>query len=239
MFRIIFVLDIFDRRVVHAVRGERDRYQPIHKFSKICNTSDPLEIIKALRPREVYIADLNRLQGMGDNFEIIRRISRLCSSMVDLGAASLQDVKNGLNIASNVVLGTETSTLNLIGEASQHYPGSINVSIDIKNGKVLTRDKKLEIDPLELIDILNNYQIKDLIILELSRVGTERGINREFLEKAAINSDHDLLLGGGIRDLEDLLLLEGLGLKGALVATAIHTGKIPIGMIQQGRNVKS
>lgn len=232
MFRIIFVLDIFNGRVVHAVRGERDRYQPIHKFSRICDTSDPLEIVKTLKPREVYIADLNRLQGMGDNFEVIRRISRLCSSMVDLGAASLQDVKSGLNIASTVVLGTETSSLALIEEAAQRFPYAINVSIDIKNGIVLTRDEKLNLDPLELIDILNSYQIKDLIILELSRVGTERGIDREFLKKAAINSDHDLLLGGGIRNLEDLKLLGELGIKGALVATSIHTGRIPLGMIQ-------
>lgn len=232
MFRIIFVLDVLDGRVVHAVRGERDRYQPIHKFSKICDTSDPLEIVGALRPREVYIADLNRLQGTGDNFEVIRRISRLCSSMVDLGATSLQDVKNGLNIASTIVLGTETSTLALIGEAASHFPDSINVSIDIKNGTVLTRDEKLNLDLLDLIAILNKYQIRDLILLELSRVGTESGIDKEFLKRAVINSDHDLLLGGGIRGLGDLKLLEGLGIKGVLVATSIHKGKIPIGMIR-------
>jgi len=71
MFRIIFVLDILNGTTVHAVRGERSKYRPV-TGSRVCASSSPLEIISTLAPREVYIADLGRLQHQGDNFELIK-----------------------------------------------------------------------------------------------------------------------------------------------------------------------
>ena len=73
MFRTIFVLDIYNSVVVHAKRGERDSYEPVK--SVVVDSANPLEIIDSLQPSEVYVADLNRLQGRGDNLGIIRDIS--------------------------------------------------------------------------------------------------------------------------------------------------------------------
>jgi len=41
-----------------------------------------------------------------------------------------------------------------------------------------------------------------------------------------------LILGGGVKGLEDLQALEDLGFSGALVATAVHNGKIPVKMMR-------
>jgi phosphoribosylformimino-5-aminoimidazole carboxamide ribotide isomerase len=41
-----------------------------------------------------------------------------------------------------------------------------------------------------------------------------------------------VLVGGGIRDLKDLQELENFGIKGVLLATALHSGKISIGQLQ-------
>ena len=74
MFRLVFVMDIFNRNVVLAKGGIRENYRPVSDSSAVCRTSDPLEILEILRPKEVYIADLNVLQGKGPldmNAEII------------------------------------------------------------------------------------------------------------------------------------------------------------------------
>jgi len=63
-------------------------------------------------------------------------------------------------------------------------------------------------------------------------VGTSCGLDREFLEKAASISNHPLILGGGVKDVEDLETLEDLGFRGALVATAVHDGSIPLEMVR-------
>lgn len=231
MFRIVFVLDILNGSAVHAVRGERAKYKPV-SGSRICDSSAPMDIISVLMPKEVYIADLDRLQHLGDNFELIKRISAMAKTMADIGAEDMGDVEKCIGIADTVILGTETASLDLIKKAAKKFPGRISVSIDIKNGMVLTKDRKMALEPKELVKLLNEYDIKDLIILELNKVGTGAGIDVDFLKGIAEISNHNVLAGGGIRDMKDVNTLKNTGMRGALVATAVHSGKIPVEVIQ-------
>ncbi|NJD77364.1 MAG: phosphoribosylformimino-5-aminoimidazole carboxamide ribotide isomerase [Candidatus Methanoperedens sp.] len=225
MFRVIFVLDILNGIAVHAIRGERSKYRPIQ--SMITSSSAPLEIISALRPKEVYIADLDRLQHKGDNFELIGKISSRTKTMVDTGVQNMDDIEKCADIADTVILGTETASLDLIETAAKRFPGRINVSIDIKGGRVLTTDRKMETRPGELVKLLNNYEIKDIIILNLDRVGTGAGIEMDFFKLVAGYSSHDILAGGGVRDMDDINMLKKIDISGALIATALHNGSIP------------
>jgi phosphoribosylformimino-5-aminoimidazole carboxamide ribotide isomerase len=232
LFRIIFVLDILNGTAVHAFRGERSKYKPV-TGSRVCDSSSPLELISALAPHEVYIADLDRLQQKGDNFELIKEISGKTRTMADIGAENMNDVENCAMIADTVILGTETASFDLIEKAAIRFPGRINVSIDMKNGKVLARDRNLEIGPVELVRKLNDHDIRDIIILDLARVGTGAGIDLDFLKHIAKASSHDVLVGGGIKDMDDIEALERIGISGALVATSVHSGKIPADLIRK------
>ncbi len=230
MFRIIFVLDILNGNAVHAIRGERAKYQPVQ--SMVCSSSNPLEIISGLKPKEVYIADLDRLQDFRDNFELIKKISAKAKTMIDIGAEDINDVRKCAELANTVILGTETASLDLIKTAAEQFPGGINVSIDIKNGEVLTKDRNLMMKPHELVKLLNGYNIRDIIILELGKVGTGAGIDTDFLRGVVELSTHSVLLGGGIRDMADINELKEIGVSGALVATAVHNGRIPVEVIR-------
>jgi len=232
MFRVIFVLDILDGQVVHAVKGDREKYGPINNFSKVCETSDPVEIVDELVPSEVYIADLNRLVNRGNNDELVKKIGWKSKTMLDLGASSMDDVHLGHEMADSIVIGTETATHDLLESATAFYPRSINMSIDIKGGQILTPEPAFKLPPIELIQMLNSYDINDLIILELSKVGTSSGINTEFLEQVVDHSDHNILLGGGVKDKDDISLLKDVGLEGVLVATAVHNGALSLDLIQ-------
>ena len=227
MFRIIFVMDLLDQMVVHGVKGDRKRYKPIHHFSKIIDESDPIELIKKLSPKEVYIADLNRLMGSFENsvnWVLIKSISASCKTMLDYGVKNMKDIEHAANISSNVILGTETASLDLIERASVF---NISISVDIKNGLVLSQKKSIESNPIELIKKLNDYDLQNLIILNMDAVGTKLGIDIKFLSNVSKISKHKLILGGGIKSLEDLKMLKEIGFDGALVATAIHDKSIP------------
>lgn len=224
--RCIFVLDILNGAVVHAVRGERKRYEPIERSSRIVSTSQPLRILEELKPREIYVADLNRLMGEGDNWATIEAISAKTKTMADIGISDIEDL-NKLPDAVSPILGTETASIGLIREAT--LKRKIVASIDMKGGNVLARDPLLAgLAPLQVLQILNDLPLEAVILLELSRVGTSSGLDLEFLEKAAALSKHPLILGGGVNGEEDLLALEGMGFSGALVATAVHNGNIPL-----------
>lgn len=238
-FRLIFVMDLLDGVVVHAKKGEREKYEPIHLFSSIVDTSDPVQVIEEIKPEEVYIADLNRLMGTGSNKEVIKEIrnkNRKTRITVDYGIKRLEDLKEvaEAEIADNIILGTETATMELIGEASNSdIFNYISVSVDLFNKKVLTNDKKMKIEPLLLIKELNEYPIRDVIVLELNRVGTKSGIDFDFLARAVVVSEHNILCGGGIRGYEDVCKMEEMGVKGALVATAVHDGAIPVSFLRK------
>jgi phosphoribosylformimino-5-aminoimidazole carboxamide ribotide isomerase len=224
--RCIFVLDLFNGNVVHAVGGERGRYRPVEEFSRAVSTSDPLGVVDQIRPKEVYLADLNRILGQGDNLETIRRISALASTMADIGVSQKEDL-DCLQEQTLPVLGTETASLQLIQEAA--LKRKIVVSLDMKNRAVLASDRDLAgAMPEEILRRLNRVPAEAVILLELDRVGTSIGLDREFLERAARISDHALILGGGVGSTEDLEALEEMEFAGALVATAIHSGRIPL-----------
>ena len=152
--------------------------------------------------------------------------------MVDIGVESKDDLEKCAGIADTVIVGTETASLELIEKAARKFPGRINVSIDLKNGKVLTKDIKMKMQPEELVKRLNDYDVRDIIILELGKVGTSAGIDVDFLKGIARLSIHNILVGGGIRDMDDIDKLKEIGVSGALVATAVHNGRIPVELIR-------
>jgi len=238
-FRLNLAIDLLDGVVVHAKRGAREEYKPIHLFSSIVSSSDPIRVIEEIKPQEVYIADLNRLLNTGDNREIIKELRNRemeLRIMLDYGLRGIEDLKEAVEaeIADHFVLGTETSSMNLIETASKSEISTeigISVSVDLFNKEVLTSDKRLKIEPLVLIKELNEYPVRDVIVLELDRVGTKSGIDFDFLARAVESSEHDILCGGGVRRCEDLYTMEKIGVKGALVATALHDGSIPLSLL--------
>ena len=228
--RCIFVLDILNGAVVHAVRGERGSYEPVDRFSKIVSTSEPQAILQEIAPREVYVADLNLIMGRGDNLAAIKKISSQAKTMADTGICSSSDLDR-LPASVCTVLGTETASMQLIQEASRNH--GITVSIDMKNRKILSRDPQLSGQtPLQLLKRLNGLTLQGVILLELDRVGTSSGLDMQFLEEARASADHALILGGGVKDEEDLLALEEMSFSGALLATALHNGRIPAARVQ-------
>ena len=235
-FRLIFVMDLLDGVVVHAKKGERANYEPIHRFSSLVGSSDPVRIMAELKPADVYIADLNRLMGTGTNKETLKQIRRNninTSITVDLGIKNQEDLKAAAeaDICDSIILGTETASMDLLAEASKRRD-DIVVSVDLFNKQVLTKDERMQLKPLELIKELNEYPIQAVIVLELDKVGTKSGIDFEFLARAVADSEHEIICGGGVRSCEDVAKIAEIGVKGALVATAVHDGAIPVSLLR-------
>jgi len=233
MFQTVFVLDILNGIVLHASGGRRENYKPIHITSKVCDSSDPLEIIKQLKPEQTYVADLNRLQKTGtDNYRLIKELSKHTVLMADTGIVTIEDLEPCLAVSNTAVIGTETADLNTIINASNRFPGRVNVSIDIKHGRVLTTTPTI-LKPLDIVTALNKREINNIIVVDLDRGGTNSGFNIELLEELCTQSEHDILVGGGIRNMKDIETLDNIGVRGALIATAIHNRNIPIKILNR------
>jgi phosphoribosylformimino-5-aminoimidazole carboxamide ribotide isomerase len=66
-----------------------------------------------------------------------------------------------------------------------------------------------------------------IIVLDLSRVGTRRGVDVALLERVrAAVPGVELIVGGGVRGPSDLTALEKTGCHAVLVATALYDGRL-------------
>ena len=229
MMRCILALDLLRGAVVRGVRGERERYRPITEYSQVVASSDPLEVIRAMRPRETYVADLDRITGRGDNLPVIQELSNLTRTMVDAGAAMPGDVARLRPAARSVILGTETASLALIRECST---SSIIVSVDLRGGHMMAGDPALRLSPVEVVRLLDDLPLEAIILLDVARVGSGEGIDFDLLAKAASASRHPIIAGGGVRDMDDLDRIQAAGGAGAIVASAVHSGAIPLQVLR-------
>jgi phosphoribosylformimino-5-aminoimidazole carboxamide ribotide isomerase len=130
-----------------------------------------------------------------------------------------------------------SETLNNLGFVSQAVSAfgedKIVVSIDQKGGKVLSASNSIAlIDAVSFAQQLASLGVRQIILLDLDRVGTEHGINLPLLRDILEQTRVEVLVGGGIRSLLELEQLRTLGVSGALVATVLHNGKVTVDEIK-------
>jgi phosphoribosylformimino-5-aminoimidazole carboxamide ribotide isomerase len=239
--KVIPVIDILNCVVVHAVRGRRQEYQPLQ--SSLCKSTEPLEVAKTFKSlgfSELYIADLDAIAGGQVNIQVLKRMadeSRL-KLIVDVGVTDLETAKKLLkNGVSKVVIGTETlQNKNFVCEAIRVLGNArVMVSLDFKGDRVLLKLRFTGCaDPMCLLREFKGMGVSEFIVLDLARVGSCEGVNLDFLKKA-IEEKVDVYVGGGVRDINDLIELKELGVCGALIATALHSAKISVEALKQNK----
>lgn len=227
------MLDIMAGRVVHAVAGERHLYKPVK--SLLVHTSDPFEVAAAfkekLRRNVLYVADLDSITGSGENTDVVKRIKQVLNLtvMVDAGAGNLVEAEKILQQGFDfVVVGTET--LEELDELRKilHSPSGDKVitSLDIRAHRTLSNCGELKgLEPMEAAETLYHIGVRRLIVIDLDRVGTLQGPNFKLLE-AVRKLPFEVFVGGGVRSRYDLLELKALGVRGVLVASALHDGSL-------------
>ena len=219
--RIIPVIDILDGKVVHAIRGQRNAYQPI--TSSLSHCSQPHNILQGflgLYPFETfYIADLNAIMNKGNNAAVIEKLITKYPRYffwLDAGA----NISGTSTTMTNLVhvIGSETNITEteLANFRKEHIV--IVLSLDY-------RDKRL-LGNTSLLESTREWP-ENIILMNLDRVGTGSGYDRELLNNfLTAYRDHNVFIAGGIHDLSELLELKHCGVSGVLLATALHRGEI-------------
>ena len=232
--RIIPVLDILHSQVVHGVKGERNKYLPIQSI--LTPDVTPSAVAKAFKDHfsnaELYIADLDAIIFNKSSFSYISEITRQINVqiMLDAGIDDIKSVQNLLQLGINkVIIGTETlkSLKNLQNLLSDIPPEKIVVSLDLRQGKIVSRAEELQTQfPTQIVHQIEALGIQELIVLELTKVGSESGVITRTLHEILRDTALSIITGGGARNIQDLIDLKKVGVSGVLIATALHNGSI-------------
>jgi phosphoribosylformimino-5-aminoimidazole carboxamide ribotide isomerase len=232
--RVVPVIDLKDGTAVHAVRGERERYRPVHSVIA-GEDGDPLVLARAFRSElgldELYVADLDAIGGGdGDHASMLGALALEAGVMVDAGVSEPARARELLDLGVHrVIVGTETlSGSPALDRLLADLDGAVILSVDLREGRALSPDPQLAgLPALDAVARLHRAGLREAIVLDLARVGSGAGPDVALI--AAIHAafpDLELLAGGGVRDVEDLRALDAAGASGALVATALHSGVI-------------
>jgi phosphoribosylformimino-5-aminoimidazole carboxamide ribotide isomerase len=242
--QIIPVLDLAGGIAVHAQAGERIRYGPLASDLVPDQPGDAVALLRAfhsmLGVHQCYVADLDAIQGGALQRTLLRQLAEFHTGfagalLVDAGTnhpgGALEVLSCG---ASEVVIGLETleAFADLANIVQVVGPTRLVFSLDLKLGVPILHPAMHDAtgagpDAMSLAAQAIATGVTTLLLLDLGRIGTGCGVDLGLLEGLrrqfpAIR----LLAGGGVLTRVDLERMRDAGCDGALIASAIHSGRV-------------
>lgn len=225
MIKKIPVIDLKQHQAVSGKSGMRDTYQPLSTV--FAPSANPVEIAQGLKLNgadEMYIADLDLIESNGHNINDIKMVNTIIPVMFDGGVKNCESFEFFLDYAFKVIIPTETlESIDEMKRIFEKYPKErIVISVDVKNDELFA--KHLDLNLAEFKEILKELDPNEIILLDISGVGTEKGYNKKLLEEFE-DLKEKLIIAGGLNK-DSLGELESLGIKKVLIGTSLHSGEV-------------
>jgi phosphoribosylformimino-5-aminoimidazole carboxamide ribotide isomerase len=184
MPRIVPVLDVLRGRAVHARGGRRSDYRPVR--SALRRGSDPLALAAAFRDvlglHELYLADLDAILGGPPDIGLYRDLAGLgLGTWVDPGLRDASGVAAILDAGvARVIAGLETLGGPRALRAIVDVAGldRVVLSLDLRDGRpVVAHGADWGTNnPRRLVEMAVAEGVSSVILLDLERVGSGRGV---------------------------------------------------------------
>jgi phosphoribosylformimino-5-aminoimidazole carboxamide ribotide isomerase len=236
--RVVGVLDLKGSVVVRGVGGRREQYRPVS--SRLCPSSEPLAVASALRDafglNELYLADLDAIAGAAPELALYEQLRSAGFRLwVDAG---LRQAEQGCLLAEagieSIVAGLETvAGPQVLAQLAASLGRRLVFSLDLRGGAPLGTWSAGDARRIATEAIVRG--VRRVLVLDLARVGEGQGPGTEDLCAwlAAAYPEVELAAGGGVRGPADLRRLKEAGVAVALVASALHDGRLSRGELER------
>jgi phosphoribosylformimino-5-aminoimidazole carboxamide ribotide isomerase len=227
MIKKIPVIDLKQHQAVSGKSGMRDTYKPLNTV--FAPSANPVEIAQGLKLNgadEMYIADLDLIESQGHNINDVRMVNTIIPVIFDGGVKNLESFEFFLEYAYKIIVPTETlESVDELRKIFEKYPKErIVVSVDTKNNELLAKNMDMTLS--EFKEVLIELDPNDIILLDITGVGTEKGYNEYLLNEFEELKDKLIIAGGLNKD--SLGELESLGIKRVLMGTSLHSGEVKL-----------
>ncbi len=240
--QVIPVLDLMGGQVVRGVAGRRHEYRPIE--SVLAADARPATVARALAEtgfRVAYVADLDAIGGAEPAWAIYQEL--LAAGLrpwIDAGVSNVEQAEalsrfefGGRGLEA-VVAGLESLSdpAMLADLLAAVGPERLIFSLDLKSGRPLTTAAAWRgLRPAQIAIVALRLGLRRMIVLDLAAVGMGAGVGTESFcrDLRCLDPRLQIIAGGGVRGGEDLLSLARAGCDAALVASALHDGRLDAG----------
>jgi phosphoribosylformimino-5-aminoimidazole carboxamide ribotide isomerase len=224
---IIFpAIDLKDGKAVRLTKGEMN--------SAKIYSENPLNFAKQFEDmgaKWLHMVDLNgAFKGSPQNIKAIEEIRKNTSLKIQLGGGIRDEdtIKKYLDLGINrLILGSVAAkNPEMVIELAEKYP--IAVGIDAKDGYVAVSGwgKKENIKAEELAKKFEKSQIECIIATDISKDGTLKGLNLDFVLNIQNASKKKVIASGGAASEEDIIKAKEKNIYGVIVGKAFYEGKI-------------
>lgn len=224
--QLIPVVDLKGGVVVRAHRGEREAYRPI--VTPLSPSARPLDVVAGLLSlapfRTLYVADIDAITGAGSNDEAIAELVRDFPGL-DLWVDAGERDPARIAARARFRLGTSIVGTEVLGEADVEAALAVDgVILSLDHDAAGPRGPERAHHDARLWPAR-------VIVMTLARVGSGEGPDMAALERIGRLAKGQgvvpaLYAAGGVRGAADLEALARAGVAGALVASALHDGRI-------------
>ena len=228
--KIIPAIDLMEGKVVRLYKGDPNK--------KTIYSENPLEIAKKWESAGadmIHLVDLDATLGSGSNFDILKNVAESVKIPVQVagGLRSEEIIEKALGFAQRVVVGTlafkdKTALNNLL---VTHGNEKLVISVDHNNGFIVVNGWKDTIKT-SLIDAVKDFKemgFSEYLSTSIVRDGTLQGPDLKSLQTInEENLDVNIILSGGISNIDDVIKVKELNPFGAILGKALYENQIAI-----------
>jgi phosphoribosylformimino-5-aminoimidazole carboxamide ribotide isomerase len=240
--RVVPVMDLKGGQVVRGVAGRRESYRRIQ--GTLSPTADPADVagalVQTLLREDVYVADLDAIAGGPPSWRVLAAIAATGLRLwVDAGirdAAAARELADfaldaGGTVVQRIIVGLESIAGPIEMERIVRVlgPKRLVFSLDLKRGRPVSACPQWrQAEPLGIVRRVAAMGLRRIIVLDLAQVGTGQGVSTLTLSRqiAASVPGIEIITGGGVSDVTDLVAMAEAGVDVALVSSALHDGRI-------------
>ena len=227
--KIIPAIDLMEGKVVRLYRGDPKK--------KTIYSENPLEIAKKWESAGadmLHLVDLDATLGTGSNFELLKDIAESVKIPVEVagGFRNEKIVEEAIEFAQRVVIGTLAfKDKTVLDKLLKTYGNEkLVISVDHKDGLIVVKGWQQTTD-VALIDAVNDFikmGFSEYLSTSIVRDGTLDGPDLESLKMVNEIKNVNLIVSGGISNIEDIVKVKELDPFGVILGKALYENQVTI-----------
>ncbi len=237
MIQIIPAIDIIDGKCVRLEQGNYEK--------KKVYDLDPLEVAKMYEDhglKNLHMVDLDGARAKHVvNYKVLQHLSAHTNLHIDYGGGikSDEDIKIIFDSgAKQVTLGSiAVNNKPLFSEWLDKYTGNrIILGADVKNKKIAIQGWK-KITDVNVFDFIDDYMqqgVKYILCTDIAKDGMLEGTSVElYKELNKAFPKLNIIASGGITNIEEIKILNEMGIYGVIIGKAFYEGRIKLDELQE------